>query len=194
MRLVEYAIAIRDGVPMGRWWPDPVFGRGYPFLCLYAPLLYLVATPFMLLGVSGLAIIKIVSALLVVAGIAGTYGVARRRASRPAALAAVVLFVYAPYLQTDLWIRADIAESLGFACFPLTLFALDVALDGAGDAAASTPPRWRWRSPRSARATTSPPTSPSTSSSPGWPRAWRSAPSARGAAPRDRSAARSASS
>ena len=129
VRFVEYASAIRDGVPMGRWWPDPVLGRGYPFLCLYAPLLYILATPFLLLGVPPLATVKLISAALVLVGMVATYGIARRRASRPAALVAAALFTYAPYLQTDLWIRADIAESLGFACFPLALLALERALD-----------------------------------------------------------------
>ena len=132
VRLIEYAHAIADGVPLGRWWGDPVAGRGYPFLCLYAPLLYLVATPFLLLGVSPLNTVKLVSAGLVLVGLGSTYGLAQRRASRPAAIVAALLFTYAPYLQTDFWIRADIAECLGFACFPLTLLALERALDADG--------------------------------------------------------------
>lgn len=132
VRFVEYADAIRQGVPMGRWWPDPVFGRGYPFLCLYAPLLYILATPLLLLGVAPMISVKIISAALVVVGMTATFATARRRASQPAAFVALALFTYAPYLQTDLWIRADIAESLGFACFPCALWALERALD-AGD-------------------------------------------------------------
>ena len=133
VRLIEYDWAIRGGVPMGRWWSDPVLGRGYPFLCLYAPLLYFVATPLLLLGVPSLTTVKLISGALVVVGAAATYGTARRRASRPAALVAATLFTYAPYLQTDLWVRADLAESLGFACFPLALYTLERALDGDGD-------------------------------------------------------------
>jgi hypothetical protein len=129
VRLGEYLLSLRGGVPMGRWWPDPVLGRGYPFLCLYAPLLYIVATPFLLLGFSALATVKLITGGLVVVGTLAVYGLARRRASRPAALLAAALFTWAPYLQTDLWIRADLAESLGFACFPLALWALERALD-----------------------------------------------------------------
>jgi hypothetical protein len=129
VRLFEYDAALRNGVPLGRWWPDPVLGRGYPFLCLYAPLLYLVSTPFLLAGISPLVTIKIVTALLICVGAAAIYATARRRGSRPAALLATALFTYAPYLQTDVWIRQDLAESLGFACFPLALFTLDGALD-----------------------------------------------------------------
>jgi hypothetical protein len=129
VRLIEYDWSIRGGVPMGRWWPDPVFGRGYPFLCLYAPLLYIVATPFLLLGIPSLSTVKLISALLVIVGASATYHTARRRASRPAALLAATLFTYAPYLQTNLWVREDLAESLGFACFPLALLTLERALD-----------------------------------------------------------------
>jgi hypothetical protein len=135
VRFVEYADAIRQGVPMGRWWPDPVLGRGYPFLCLYAPLLYILATPLLLLGVAPMISVKIISAALVLVGMTAIFATARRRASQPAAFVALALFTYAPYLQTDLWIRADIAESLGFACFPCALWALERALDGGdGDA------------------------------------------------------------
>ncbi len=129
VRLAEYKMALTGGVPMGRWWPDPVFGRGYPFLCLYAPLLYLVATPFLLAGLSSLHTVKIISFALVATGAAATYHTARRRASRPAALVAAALFTYAPYLQTNLWVREDLAESLGFACFPLAILTLERALD-----------------------------------------------------------------
>jgi hypothetical protein len=129
VRLAEYKLALTGGVPMGRWWPDPVFGRGYPFLCLYAPLLYLVATPFLLVGLSSLHTVKLISFALVAVGAAATYHTARRRASRPAALVAATLFTYAPYLQTNLWVREDLAESLGFACFPLALLTLERALD-----------------------------------------------------------------
>lgn len=129
VRLIEYDWSIRGGVPMGRWWPDPVMGRGYPFLCLYAPLLYVAATPFLLLGVPSLTTVKLISAALVIVGAAATYHVARRRASRPASLLAAALFTYAPYLQTNLWVREDLAESLGFACFPAALLTLERALD-----------------------------------------------------------------
>jgi hypothetical protein len=130
VRLAEYRIAIGGGVPMGRWWPDPVLGRGYPFLCLYAPLLYILATPFLLAGVSALTTVKTVSGALVIAGAWATYALVRRRGgSRPAALVAIALFTYAPYLQTNLWIRDALAEALGFACFPIALLALERALD-----------------------------------------------------------------
>ena len=135
VRLGEYARAIHAGVPLGRWWPDPVLGRGYPFLCLYAPLLYLLATPLLLAGVSPVVAVKILSGAVIVVGGAGVYRVARRRASAAAALLAAALFIYAPYLHTDVYIREDLAESLAFACFPLAILALERALDAAGDAA-----------------------------------------------------------
>ncbi|HXU72425.1 MAG TPA: hypothetical protein VN947_24050 [Polyangia bacterium] len=135
VRLAEYKIALTGGVPMGRWWPDPVYGRGYPFLCLYAPLLYIAATPFLLAGLSSLHTVKVISFALVSVGAAATYHTARRRASRPGALVAAALFTYAPYLQTNLWVREDLAESLGFACFPLAIMTLDRALDGGAHSA-----------------------------------------------------------
>ena len=129
VRFFEYGKAIRAGVPMGRWWDDPVMGRGYPFLCLYAPLLYLVGTPLLLAGISPLWSVKLISAGLIVVGAIAVYRFVRRRATVPSAFAATAVFVYAPYLQTNVWVRADIAESLGFATFPIALSMLDAALD-----------------------------------------------------------------
>ena len=83
VRLAEYKLALVGGVPMGRWWPDPVFGRGYPFLCLYAPLLYLVATPLLLVGSRRCRRSRCISIALVVVGAAAdlSHGAPARLAS-----------------------------------------------------------------------------------------------------------------
>lgn len=129
VRLQQFEVAMRGGIPLGRWWPDPVLGRGYPMLCLYAPLLYLLAIPGLALGLAPVTILKCVSAATVIVAAVAIHGLARRRASREASLLAVALYLHAPYFNTDLYIRADLAETLGFATFPLALWALDVALD-----------------------------------------------------------------
>ena len=136
VRLAEYDRAIRGGVPLGRWWPDPVFGRGYPFLCVYAPLLYLLATPLLLAGVSCVATVKILSGAVIVVGGIAIYRLVRRRGSAASALWPRRSIIYAPYLHTDVYIREDLAESLGFACFP------------AGAARARARPRRRARARR----------------------------------------------
>lgn len=129
VRLEQYQKALAGGVPMGRWFPDPVLGRGYPFLCLYAPLLYLIARPLLALGVTPLVFLKVLSAAAVTAGAWAIYRLIRRGVSSSAALLGTAVYVYAPYLHTDLFVRADIAETLGFAAFPLALLALDRVLD-----------------------------------------------------------------
>jgi hypothetical protein len=73
IRLAQYAASLRAGVPMGRWWPDPVLGRGYPFLCLYAPLLYLIATPFLLVGFAAISVVKIITAAALMGGACATF-------------------------------------------------------------------------------------------------------------------------
>ena len=173
VRLVEYELlASAAACRMGRWWPDPVLGRGYPFLCLYAPLLYFAgdALPARRRLVAGRRS-RSSRAALVVVGAAATFIDGAARASRPAALLAATLFTYAPYLHTDLWMREDLAESLGFACFPLAMHRARSRLDAARRRSAAARrhrlPRLAARS-RSAAATTSPPTSPSTSSCCGW--------------------------
>src|SRR5260370_26637536 len=96
VRLIEYDWAFRGGVPMGRWWPDPVLGRGYPFLCLYAPLLYLLSGPLLWLGIAPLTVVKMMSAALVAVGGLALYLLARRRTGRPASLLALALYLSAP--------------------------------------------------------------------------------------------------
>ncbi len=130
VRLGQFASATAGGVPMGRWFPDPVLGRGYPFLCLYAPGLYLLAWPLLALGAGALTVMKLESAAMILVAGGATYGLVRRRASRPAALVAATLVLYAPYFHYDLYVRGALAETLGFAAFPLALWALDRALDG----------------------------------------------------------------
>lgn len=129
VRLNQFAAATSEGVPMGRWFADPVFGRGYPFLCLYAPLLYLLAWPLLAVGLSSLATMKILSAAMVLVAEIATFKLVRRRASREAAVLGASLLLYAPYFQYDLYVRGALAETLGFATFPLALWALDAALD-----------------------------------------------------------------
>jgi hypothetical protein len=82
VRLYEFVAAWRAGVPMGRWWADPVLGRGYPFLCLYAPLLYLLSAPLALAGAPLLDALKAVSAATVSAGAWAIYRLIRRHAGR----------------------------------------------------------------------------------------------------------------
>src|SRR5260370_22788215 len=81
------------------------------------------------LGVAPLVFLKVLSAAAVTAGAWAIYRLIRRRASSAAALLGTAVYVYAPYLHTDLFVRADIAETLGFAAFPLALLALDRVLD-----------------------------------------------------------------
>ncbi len=129
VRFEQFAKAMSDGVPLGRWWPDPVLGRGYPFLSFYMPLLYLLAWPALRMGAAPVPVLRIESALIVLCGAVVVYRLARRYCGREGSLVAAALWSYAPYLHTDLYVRGSIAEVLAFSCFPLALWALDRALD-----------------------------------------------------------------
>ncbi len=129
IRLQQFDLAMRGGVPLGRWWPDPVLGRGYPFLSFYAPLFYLISWPLLRLGLAAPVVLRLVSGMIVLIGAYGTFALSRRRVSDAAALVAVALFVFAPYLDNDLYIRACITETLAFALFPWALWAIERTLD-----------------------------------------------------------------
>jgi hypothetical protein len=119
--LFEFNQSIQDGILWPRWGPDWGFGYGYPFWNIYGPLTYFVGEGVYLLGLDYVPAVKVVFALSVLASAAAMYLFVRRLLDRPAALLAGLVYVYAPYRLFDLYVRADLAESLSFVFIPLVL-------------------------------------------------------------------------
>jgi hypothetical protein len=127
--LFEFNKSIQDGILWPRWGPDWGFGYGYPFWNIYGPLTYFVGEGVYLLGFDYVPAVKIVFGLSVLASAVAMYLFVRRLLGRPAALLAGLVYVYAPYRLFDLYVRADLAESLSFVFIPLVLWGFFELID-----------------------------------------------------------------
>ncbi len=127
--LFEYNRLVEDGIWWPRWSPDFAFGYGYPFFNIYGPLSHFLAQLLLhFLGFEYTAAIKSIFALSVV-GSAGTmYAYVRVWAGRAPALLAALVYTYIPYHLLNLYVRANLAESMAFVWMPLCLLAVRQAI------------------------------------------------------------------
>ena len=126
-RLAELARLVRGGEFYPRWAPNFYFGYGYPIFNYYAPLVYYLGLPVVLLPFfDAVVAVKAVFVLGLFAAGVGMYGFVRDNWGRPAAFVAAAAYVYAPYVHfVDPHMRGVLAESFSFGLFPLALWALD---------------------------------------------------------------------
>lgn len=123
--LFEFDRVFSDGTFYPRWMPDFTYGYGYPFFNIYAPGAYYVGEFFHLAGLDLVTCVKIVFALGLVLSGATMYGLVRRLIHSPSgALVAGLVYVYVPYHLVDVYVRANLAESLALVFLPLTLWGI----------------------------------------------------------------------
>ncbi len=120
--LYEFDQSIQDGVWYPRWSPDFAFGYGYPFFNIYGPLSFYVGEVFHLAGLDIVTSVKIIFGLSAILSGLTMYLFVKRLLGSPAGLIAALTYVYIPYHLYDLYVRADLAESVGFVFVPLTLW------------------------------------------------------------------------
>jgi hypothetical protein len=120
--LHQFDKAIQDGVWYPRWAPDFAFGYGYPFFNIYGPLSSYVGEGLHLAGADIVTSVKIVFGLSAILSGVTMYLFVGRLLGRPAGLIAALTYVYIPYHIFDLYVRAALAESVGFVFLPLVLW------------------------------------------------------------------------
>jgi hypothetical protein len=120
--LHQFDRVFRDGVWYPRWIPDMAFGYGYPFFNVYGPFSSYTGEAFHLAGLDLVTSVKIVFGLSAVLSGLAMYFFVRRLLGRPAGLIAALIYVYIPYHLFDLYVRADLAESVAFVFVPLVLW------------------------------------------------------------------------
>ncbi|MBE7553443.1 MAG: glycosyltransferase family 39 protein [Anaerolineales bacterium] len=120
--LYQFDKAIRDGVWYPRWAPDFAFGYGYPFFNIYGPLSSYVSEAFHLAGLDIVTAVKVVFGLSALLSGLTMYLFVRRLLGPRAGLIAALTYVYLPYHLFDLYVRAALAESVGFVFVPLLLW------------------------------------------------------------------------
>ncbi|MCC7371937.1 MAG: hypothetical protein IT306_26210 [Chloroflexi bacterium] len=134
-RLIALDAAAREGAPFTRWLPDLAYGYGQPLLLYYAPLSYLPALLFRLLGAGFVASFELTSGLALVLSALAMYALARSLAGVAAAGTAALVYAALPYQLVDLYVRGVLAESWAFVWLPLAALGVVRAMRS-GD--------WRW--------------------------------------------------
>src|SRR5215207_8123622 len=123
--LFEYNRLVQDGIWWPRWSPDFAFGYGYPFFNIYAPLSHFLAALLLrFLGFGYTAAVESIFGLSVLGSAATMYLFVRSWGGRQAALLAALVYVYFPYHLLNLYVRANLAESMAFVWMPLCLWCI----------------------------------------------------------------------
>ena len=120
--LHQFDRAIRDGIWYPRWAPDFAFGYGYPFFNIYGPLSSYLGEILHLAGLDIVSAVKVVFGISALLSGLTMYLFVRRLLGAPAGLIAALTYVYIPYHLFDLYVRAALAESVGFIFAPLVLW------------------------------------------------------------------------
>jgi hypothetical protein len=121
--LVEFDQTLRDGYLWPRWAPDFAFGYGYPLFNIYAPLAIYAAEIFHVVGLSFVASVKAVYALVTIAAGLGMYLFVRRLFGRTAGLLAAVVYMYVPFHLVEIFVRSAYSEFVALALLPIVLYA-----------------------------------------------------------------------
>jgi hypothetical protein len=123
--LFEYNRLVEDGIWWPRWSPDFAFGYGYPFFNIYAPLSHFLAELLLhFLNFSYSAAVESIFALSVMGSAAAMYFFVRAWGGRQAAMLSALVYVYLPYHLLNLFVRANLAESMAFVWMPLCLWTM----------------------------------------------------------------------
>ncbi len=121
--LFEFDRNIQDGVFYPRWFPDMTYGYGYPLFNIYAPGAYYLGEFFHLIGFEFVTAVKIVFGLAIVcSGVTMFAFVKRLTQSSQAAFISGLAYIYIPYHIVDVYVRANLAESVALVLLPLAFW------------------------------------------------------------------------
>lgn len=122
--LFEFDRVLSDGEWYPRWMPDQAYGYGYPFWNIYAPGAYYAGEFIHLAGFDLVSSVKIMFGLSFLLSGLTMYGFVKRVFnSRQAAFVAGLAYVFHPYHLVDVYVRANLAESVALIFLPLSLWA-----------------------------------------------------------------------
>ncbi len=122
--IFEYVRAIKLGQFPPRWAPDMHFTYGSPYLQFNYQLPYYLASLFYFLGFTLVSSFKLTLMFSVLAGSLGMYILGLRFSTQLIAIAAAVLYSYAPYHAVDLYVRGAIGEVMALGLFPWIIISL----------------------------------------------------------------------
>ena len=120
---------IADGDFYPRWISTGYLGKGVPVFNFYPPAFSLLVAYAHALGVPLLLASKLTIFLLFFVGGLGTYRWARPHLGNFPALAAGILYLFAPYHFLDIYVRGSTAEFTSLAVLPYLFLAIDMLVD-----------------------------------------------------------------
>ena len=121
--LFQYDRSVQDGIWWPRWSPDFAFGYGYPFFNIYGLFSHFLAELLLhFLGFSYTAAVESIFVLSIIGSAVAMYLYVRSWQGAPAAMVAALVYVYIPYHLLNLYVRANLAESMAFVWLPLCLW------------------------------------------------------------------------
>ncbi len=122
LRVVEVDQSWRDGVYYPRWAPDMAFGYGYPIFNYFAPLLYHLTEIVHVTGFGFESSLKVVLMGCLFFGGWGSYALAKGILGAKSGILAAVLYVYAPFMLREIYLRGAYAQFLAMSLMPAALW------------------------------------------------------------------------
>lgn len=122
IRMEEFYQAFNDGQIPVRWSKRLYFGYGYPFFNFNYPSIYYLGVPLMKAGLSATDTMKAETMLAFVASGLLMFLYLRRKVRTSVAVLGAVLYLYAPYRLSNIYVRGSVAEAMAFIFPPLLLW------------------------------------------------------------------------
>lgn len=121
IRMQEFFRSFNDGQIPVRWSERLYYGYGYPFYNFNYPSIYYLGVPLMKAGLSAVDTMKAETILFFVLSGLFMFIYLRRLVPVPYALLGAVLYLYAPYRMSNIYVRGSVAEAMAFIYPPLLL-------------------------------------------------------------------------
>ncbi len=126
IRLIEFNKSLSDGQFPVRLAGRVNYGLSYPFFSFNYPLVYYGGELIHKLGYSFIESFKIISFLAVLLGGLSMYCLVKRHFGVFPGIVSSIFYMLAPYTLLNMYVRGDIAESLGLGFFALFLLSIDL--------------------------------------------------------------------
>lgn len=126
-RVTEFSLNLISGIFPPRISPNMSYGMGYPLFNFYSPFGYWVTSLIYLTGFSVVGSIKLSFGLAIVLSWIGMYFFLRNFFKFPAAFTGAYLYILAPYMAVEVYVRGNVGEVWFAALLPWALHAMTKA-------------------------------------------------------------------
>ncbi len=123
-RMANYYLAVRQGQTPPRIAPTFMGGYGYPVFNYNYPLMSMLSLPFVAIKIPIEIIIKLILISLLFFGTFGMYKFLKKYVGSSASFFASMVYVAAPFLFNDMYVRGAFGEVCAYAVLPHVLLSL----------------------------------------------------------------------